>query len=139
MAHALKTPGGGGYTYCMTARRFLTLLLTLVLVVVFLVPVFAQDDEAPKKKKAKKKDPYEGNKYRSYKVLVNEPRTYRFDAQGNPIPTDEEKKKLKKAASKKKKSSEDDETAAAPSCGDAEPCEDGGKKKPTVSSEGTDF
>lgn len=123
----------------MTARRFLALILALLFAATCLAPVFA-DDAAPKKKKAKKKDEYENSKYKSYKVLADEPRTYRFDANGDPIPTDEEKKRLKKKDKKKKKS--DDDEVAAPACAETETCQDDGEpaeKKKRVSSEGSDF
>lgn len=75
-------------------------------------------DASPSKKKAKKKkaDPYEGSKYKSYKVLTpNEGHTYRYDERGNPINPDAAKKK-----GKKKKSSSDE--GDKPDCGEGETC-----------------
>lgn len=90
----------------------ITRLLSLLCLLAFSVSAFAAD-ETPKKKK--KKDEYETSKYKSYKVLTGEERTYRFDANGDPIPVKKPKPKKKK----KKLSSEDDcqENPEAEACG----------------------
>jgi hypothetical protein len=132
----------------MILRRLLSLLLLASFSLSLAVPVLAQDDEAAaeeeakkKKKKKKKADVYENNKYRSFKVLADDNRTYKFDADGNPILSEEDKKKLKKKAKKKKKADDEEGSEAAPACAETETCEEEteGKKKPKVSSEGTDF
>ncbi len=101
----------------MAFRRLLTLFLALCIAVACLGPAFC----APAKKKAKKKAyDYENSKYKAYRELADEPRTYRFDERGNPIlPKDK-----KKAAAKKKKNSEEKEPAEDRACGAGEPCQD---------------
>ena len=53
---------------------------------------------APAKHKKKPAKKPEGSKYKMYKVLTDEPKTYRFDERGEPIPLPS-----KKPAKKKKK------------------------------------
>ena len=85
----------------------MTLLLALPL---------AAADAKPVKKKKKKIDPYEGSKYKSFKVLTpEESHTYRYDENGNPIVTGAKKKP------KKKKNSSDEEEAK-PDCAEGESC-----------------
>lgn len=97
--------------------------LSLVLCALLLA-ISAGAAEAAKKKKKVKKDEYEEHKYKSYRVLTDEPKTYRFDANGNPIPVEQPKKKKKK----KKLSSEEADAACeenadscAPKPADGEP------------------
>ena len=82
---------------------------------------------APSKKKAKKKAKgydYENSRYKAYKELVGEPKTYRFDERGNPIPPPDAKKKQ---AGKKKKKILSDEAAVSPEDSDpASPTGDSG-------------
>lgn len=94
-------------------------LRVLSLLAVFLLAVSAGAAEGARKKKKVKKDEYENNKYKSYRVLTpEEPRTYRFDAKGNPIPVDKPKKKRKK----KRLSSEDEAAASCEESPESEAC-----------------
>jgi hypothetical protein len=104
-------------------RRLTILLLAALLA----LPAAA----AEKKKKAKKKaDPYEGSKYKSFKVLTpTEDHSYRFDAGGNPILPDQ-----KKSAKKKKKSSSEDEEPKR-DCAETDTCE----AAPSPSSDGSNY
>ena len=103
----------------MAIQRFLALSLAFCVSVLCFAPAFS----APAKKKVKKKAyDYENSKYKAYQELTDEPRTYRFDERGNPIPP----KDKKKAAAKKKKKSEAEakEPAEGRACGAGEACQD---------------
>lgn len=62
----------------------------------------APEEEAPKPKKSKKAKKakgydYEASKYKSYRTLAdNEPKSYKFDEAGKPIPPGGKKKPVKK-------------------------------------------
>lgn len=78
----------------------------------------AQSDERPrpqKKSKGKKKGyDYSRSRYKAYRVLTDkEPRTYRFDEEGNPI-LPAVKKKKKAAKKKLRPRPEAEESEAAP-------------------------
>lgn len=72
----------------------------LALLCLMLLSAGASAAEGVGKKKKSKKDEYEGSKYKSYRVLTDEePRTYRFDENGQPIPARKPLKKKKKRLS----------------------------------------
>jgi hypothetical protein len=122
-------------------RRALTLVCLVVLVACLVVPVFAADAAKKKaKKKGKKAYDYENSRYKAYHELSDsEPRTYRFDARGNPIPPPGSKKKgakgAKKASSDAPAAEEEkaaSEEPAAESCSPGESCgADGAKAEKT--------
>ena len=92
----------------MIPRRRLVVVAALCLVAASLTPAFA----TVKKKTKKKGYDYDKSRYKAYGALTDlEPKTYRFDENGNPVPPPGSKK----TAKKKKKS-------AAASCDGAEAC-----------------
>ena len=112
MPGALKERSSAAILVGMILRRRLAPLLAAGLVLACFGPALA----ATSKKKAKKKGyDYDKSRYKAYGVLTDpEPRTYRFDENGNPVPPPGSKKTAKKA--KKKKS---DDAAA---CDTADAC-----------------
>ncbi len=108
----------------MILRRALPLLLASALLAAWLAPAAKADDGASagasvmpevahkKPKKKKKGYDYEKSRYKAYGALTDlEPKTYKFDENGNPVPPPGSKK----TASKKKKKSK-------AACDDAEAC-----------------
>jgi hypothetical protein len=105
-------------------RRLLSIACLLLLVACLVMPALAADAAVKKKlkKKAKKGYDYENSRYKSYHALVDgEPKTYRFDARGNPVPPPGSKKK----GAKGKKAASSEEPAADAEAPAADGCESG--------------
>lgn len=81
----------------MSRKRWAPLLAAALIAAFAVLPAAAAK---PKKKAAKKAYDYEKSKYKAYGALVDkEPKTYRFDNKGNPIPPPSKKKKSSKKKS----------------------------------------
>ena len=90
--------------------------LSLLLIVLLSAPAAA----AHHKKKKKKADEYENSKYKSYKVLTDDNRTYRFDSRGNPIAPAKKKPEAAPPA--------EAPAGAAPACAPGAVCQNGSPK-----------
>lgn len=128
----------------MKALRPQAFLLALTLAVPWSAPTLsaqedppAAEEDAPKPKKKAKKGgkgkkgyDYEASKYKSYRTLSdNEPRSYRFDESGKPIPPGGKKKPAKKKKKVEAPPAEDEIDGNVPlsdekSCDGDQSCQD---------------